>query len=115
GGRKVEEWDRMIDVNLKGVLCGIAAALPHMTRQKSGHIVNVSSVAGHKVRPGRCPRAPYGRRGGGGRPSGVGAAEGAGARPAPRACRRRAVQPSKQASRLCRLGKVVLRSLTLPC
>jgi NADP-dependent 3-hydroxy acid dehydrogenase YdfG len=42
----------MIDVNLKGVLYGIAAALPHMTRQKSGHIINVSSVAGHKVRPG---------------------------------------------------------------
>jgi NADP-dependent 3-hydroxy acid dehydrogenase YdfG len=49
---KVDEWDRMIDVNLKGVLYGIAAALPHMKRQKAGHIVNVSSVAGHKVRAG---------------------------------------------------------------
>ncbi|RBP17532.1 NADP-dependent 3-hydroxy acid dehydrogenase YdfG [Roseiarcus fermentans] len=49
---KVEDWDRMIDVNLKGVLYGIAAALPHMKRQKSGHIINVSSVAGHKVRAG---------------------------------------------------------------
>lgn len=49
---QVDEWDRMIDVNIKGVLYGIAAALPHMTRQKSGHIINVSSVAGHKVRPG---------------------------------------------------------------
>ena len=49
---KVEDWDRMIDVNLKGTLYGIAAALPHMTKQKSGHIINVSSVAGHKVRPG---------------------------------------------------------------
>ncbi len=49
---KIADWDRMIDVNLKGVLYGIAAALPHMTRQKSGHIINVSSVAGHKVRPG---------------------------------------------------------------
>ena len=49
---KVEDWDRMIDVNLKGVLYGIAAALPHMQRQKSGHIINVSSVAGHKVGPG---------------------------------------------------------------
>ena len=49
---KTDDWDRMIDVNLKGVLYGIAAALPHMTRQKSGHIINVSSVAGHKVRPG---------------------------------------------------------------
>ena len=48
----VDDWDRMIDVNLKGVLYGIAAALPHMKAQKSGHIINVSSVAGHKVRPG---------------------------------------------------------------
>jgi len=48
----VDEWDRMIDVNLKGVLYGIAAALPHMKAQKSGHIVNVASVAGHKVGPG---------------------------------------------------------------
>jgi len=47
---KIEDWDRMIDVNLKGTLYGIGAALPHMTRQKSGHIINVSSVAGHKVR-----------------------------------------------------------------
>ena len=49
---KIKDWDRMIDVNLKGVLYGIAAALPYMQRQKAGHIVNVSSVAGHKVRPG---------------------------------------------------------------
>lgn len=49
---KVDDWDRMIDVNLKGVLYGVAAALPHMIRQKGGHIINVSSVAGHKVRPG---------------------------------------------------------------
>jgi NADP-dependent 3-hydroxy acid dehydrogenase YdfG len=49
---KIDEWDRMVDVNIKGVLYGIAAALPHMTRQKSGHFVNVSSVAGHKVRAG---------------------------------------------------------------
>jgi NADP-dependent 3-hydroxy acid dehydrogenase YdfG len=49
---KVEDWDRMIDVNIKGVLYGIAAALPHMKVQKSGHIINVSSVAGHLVRPG---------------------------------------------------------------
>ena len=48
---KVDEWERMIDVNIKGVLYGIAAALFHMKRQKSGHIVNVSSVAGHKVTP----------------------------------------------------------------
>lgn len=49
---KIDDWDRMIDVNLKGVLYGIAAALPPMQVQKSGHIINVSSVAGHKVRPG---------------------------------------------------------------
>ncbi|WP_158924045.1 SDR family oxidoreductase [Acidisphaera sp. S103] len=49
---KVDEWDRMIDVNIKGVLYGIAAALPYMQRQKSGHVINVSSVAGHKVGPG---------------------------------------------------------------
>jgi NADP-dependent 3-hydroxy acid dehydrogenase YdfG len=49
---KIDEWDRMVDVNIKGVLYGIAAALPHMKAQKSGHIINVSSVAGHKVRPG---------------------------------------------------------------
>lgn len=49
---KVEDWDHMIDVNLKGVLYGIAAALPHMQQQKSGHFINVSSVAGHKVHSG---------------------------------------------------------------
>jgi NADP-dependent 3-hydroxy acid dehydrogenase YdfG len=49
---KIDEWDRMIDVNIKGVLYGIAAVLPVMKAQKSGHIINVSSVAGHKVRPG---------------------------------------------------------------
>lgn len=48
---KIDEWDRMIDVNIKGVLYGIAAALPYMKEQKSGHIINVSSVAGHKVTP----------------------------------------------------------------
>ncbi len=49
--RKIADWDRTIDVNLKGVLYGIAAALPHMQRQKGGHFINVSSVAGHTVRP----------------------------------------------------------------
>ena len=49
---KVEDWDRMIDVNLKGTLYGIAAALPYMKAQRSGHVINVSSVAGHKVRAG---------------------------------------------------------------
>jgi NADP-dependent 3-hydroxy acid dehydrogenase YdfG len=50
--RKIDDWNRTIDVNIKGVLYGIAAALPHMQRQKSGHIINVSSVAGHRVGPG---------------------------------------------------------------
>jgi NADP-dependent 3-hydroxy acid dehydrogenase YdfG len=48
---KTDEWDQMIDVNFKGVLNGIAAALPYMKEQKSGHFINVSSVAGHKVIP----------------------------------------------------------------
>ena len=48
---KIDEWDNMIDVNVKGVLYGIAAALPPMKKQKAGHIINVSSVAGHKVTP----------------------------------------------------------------
>lgn len=49
--RKVDEWDQMIDVNIKGVLYGIAAALPHMREQHEGHIINVASVAGHRVLP----------------------------------------------------------------
>ncbi len=49
---KIDDWNQMIDVNIKGVLYGIAAALPYMKRQKSGHVINVSSVAGHKVRAG---------------------------------------------------------------
>jgi NADP-dependent 3-hydroxy acid dehydrogenase YdfG len=48
---KIDDWDRMIDVNVKGVLYGIATALPYMKQQKAGHIISVSSVAGHKVRP----------------------------------------------------------------
>ena len=46
---KVEEWDRMIDINIKGVLYGIAAALPVFEKQESGHFINISSVAGVKV------------------------------------------------------------------
>ena len=46
---KVEEWDRMIDVNIKGLLYGIAAVLPQMLKQKSGHIINLASVFGIKV------------------------------------------------------------------
>lgn len=47
-----DEWDETIDVNIKGVLNGIAAALPYMQAQKSGHIINVSSVYGHIVAQG---------------------------------------------------------------
>lgn len=46
---KVDEWDRMIDINIKGVLYGIAAALPVFEKQENGHFINVSSVAGVKV------------------------------------------------------------------
>jgi NADP-dependent 3-hydroxy acid dehydrogenase YdfG len=46
---RVEEWDRQIDVNIKGVLYGVAAVLPHMQKQKSGHIINLASVFGIKV------------------------------------------------------------------
>jgi NADP-dependent 3-hydroxy acid dehydrogenase YdfG len=46
---KVEEWNRMIDVNIKGLLYGVAAVLPIMQKQKLGHIINVASVAGFKV------------------------------------------------------------------
>lgn len=47
----VEEWERMIDVNIKGVLYGIAAVLPEMLARGSGHIINNASVAGIKVFP----------------------------------------------------------------
>ncbi len=46
---KVAEWDRMIDINIKGVLYGVAAALPVFEKQGSGHFINISSVAGLKV------------------------------------------------------------------
>lgn len=49
---RVEEWDQMIDVNIKGTLYGIAAVLPGMQARKSGHIINLSSVAGLKVSGG---------------------------------------------------------------
>jgi len=48
---KVDEWDRMIDVNIKGVLYGIAAVLPVMKAQKTGQIINLSSIGGHAVSP----------------------------------------------------------------
>jgi NADP-dependent 3-hydroxy acid dehydrogenase YdfG len=49
--KKIKEWDTMIDVNIKGVLYGIAAVLPTMREKKEGHIINVSSVAGHLIGP----------------------------------------------------------------
>ncbi|WP_411347328.1 SDR family oxidoreductase [Paenibacillus sp. WLX2291] len=48
---KVDDWDRMIDVNIKGVLYGIAAVYPHMEARKEGHIINFSSIAGHVTFP----------------------------------------------------------------
>jgi NADP-dependent 3-hydroxy acid dehydrogenase YdfG len=48
---KIDEWNRMIDVNIRGVLHGIAAALPVMKKQGSGHFVNLSSIGGHTVYP----------------------------------------------------------------
>jgi len=49
--QKVDEWDQMIDVNIKGVLYCTSAVIPHMREKKSGHIVNISSVAGRIVFP----------------------------------------------------------------
>lgn len=46
---RVDEWDRMIDINIKGLLYGIAAALPVFQEQNSGHFINIGSVAGMKV------------------------------------------------------------------
>tara|TARA_R110002051_G_scaffold75994_7_gene138907 strand:+ start:2896 stop:3642 length:747 start_codon:yes stop_codon:yes gene_type:complete len=48
---KVEEWDRMVDVNIKGVLHGIAAVLPEMTARGSGHIINIASIGALRVVP----------------------------------------------------------------
>jgi NADP-dependent 3-hydroxy acid dehydrogenase YdfG len=48
---RVEDWENMIDINLKGVLYGIAAALPVFREQGSGHFVNTSSTAAHRIVP----------------------------------------------------------------
>ena len=48
---KVSEWDQMVDVNIKGVLNGIAAVLPTMEARGSGHIINVASIGAHRVSP----------------------------------------------------------------
>jgi NADP-dependent 3-hydroxy acid dehydrogenase YdfG len=48
---RIDEWNRMIDVNIRGVLQGIAAVLPGMRARKSGHIINLSSIGGHQAWP----------------------------------------------------------------
>ena len=48
---KTDEWEKMVDVNIKGVLNTIGATLPIMQEQKNGHIINISSVAGRRVMP----------------------------------------------------------------
>lgn len=48
---KIDEWERMVDVNIKGVLYCTAAVVPHLLKAKSGHIVNISSIAGRVVFP----------------------------------------------------------------
>lgn len=46
---KLEEWDRMVDINIKGVLNPTGAVLPYLIKQQSGHIINTSSIAGRKL------------------------------------------------------------------
>ncbi|MDX3973748.1 SDR family oxidoreductase [Shinella sp.] len=48
---KVDEWDQMVDVNIKGVLYGIAAVLPDMTARGAGHVINIASIGGLAVSP----------------------------------------------------------------
>jgi NADP-dependent 3-hydroxy acid dehydrogenase YdfG len=50
--KKIADWNNMIDINIKGTLYGIGAALPYMHEQQSGHIINISSVAGHVAHAG---------------------------------------------------------------
>ena len=47
----VDEWDRMIDVNVRGLLHGIKAVLPHFGRQEQGHLITVASIGAHEVSP----------------------------------------------------------------
>jgi len=46
---KLDEWDKMVDINIKGVLNPTGAVLPHLIKQQSGHIINTSSIAGRKL------------------------------------------------------------------
>ncbi|MFP7255890.1 SDR family oxidoreductase [Terribacillus goriensis] len=48
---KIDEWNRMIDVNIRGVLHGIGAVLPLMKKQHSGHIINIASIGAYEVTP----------------------------------------------------------------
>lgn len=50
--KRISDWDNMIDINLKGTLYGIGAVLPYRNAKKSGHIINISSVAGHYAHAG---------------------------------------------------------------
>ena len=50
--KKINDWNNMIDINIKGTLYGIGAAIPYMDKQKAGHIINVSSVAAHTAHSG---------------------------------------------------------------
>jgi NADP-dependent 3-hydroxy acid dehydrogenase YdfG len=49
---KTDEWEKMIDVNIKGVMNGVAAVLPTMIENKKGHIINIASSAAHNYFPG---------------------------------------------------------------
>ena len=49
---KIDEWMQMVDVNIKGVLNGVAAVLPELKKNKGGHIINISSMAAHRYFPG---------------------------------------------------------------
>lgn len=49
--KKIKDWNNMIDINIKGTLYGIGAALPYMIKQNNGQIINISSIAGHIVGP----------------------------------------------------------------
>lgn len=49
---KTDEWEQMVDVNIKGVLNGVSAVLPQLIKNKGGDIINISSMAAHRIFPG---------------------------------------------------------------